>query len=91
MFACWWDFVEQLLLAIIYHIMDLSPHMHFRVLNTYVNTAHFVSSTTSMKQKYSPFHLIGSKAVIDTHVHNTQNVEIFFNNKRNGLQQSFLF
>ncbi len=90
MLACWWDFVEQLLLAIIYHIMGLSPHMHFRVLNTYVNIAHFISPTF-MKQKYSPFHLIGSKAVIDTHVHNTQNVKIFFNNKRNGVQPSFLF
>jgi hypothetical protein len=65
--------------------------MHFRVLNTYGNIAHFISPTTSMKQRYSPFHLIGSKAVIDTCVHNTQNVEIFFHNKRNEVQPSVLF
>ncbi len=31
------------------------------------------------------------KVVIDTHVHNKQNVKIFFNNKRNGVQPSVLF
>jgi hypothetical protein len=45
--------------------------MHFRVINMYVNIAHFISPTTSMKQRYSPFHLIGSRIVIDTHVHIT--------------------
>jgi hypothetical protein len=45
-----------------------------------------------MKQRHSLFNLIGSKIIIDTHVHNTQNVEIYFlTPKEMGSDHQFYF
>jgi len=48
-------------------------------------------ATTSMKQRYSLFYLIKSNVIIDTHVHNTQNVEIFILTLKKKVQLLVLF
>jgi hypothetical protein len=54
--------------------------------------SHFISLTNSMKQRYSLFNLLGSTIVIDTHVHNIQNVEMFFlTPKEMGSHHQFYF